>query len=198
MKNSHFIHELEILITTKFIPLGYQLTKNVELDCTPEAIKYNGATFVLNNKNIIYRKAKITPDRPGGFLTVWQRPTVINNQDNKPIAFTSKSLDYLLIQVEDTYNVSSENNAPKDLLKGLFIFSVSLLIEKGIVSSSTSNGKTAFRVFPPWSEDRGLSGSKVFSDSGKKTQRWQLPYFIKIGNDGLIDSDKLNDLFMSN
>jgi len=35
---------------------------------------------------------------------------------------------------------------------------------------------------------------KVFSESGKKTQRWQLPYYIEIDNNGLIDSCNLNKI----
>ena len=76
----------------------------------------------------------------------------------------------------------------------MFIFPVSVLIKKGIVSSLKSKGKTGFRVFPPWSQDRGMVGTKVFSESGKKTQRWQIPFFLKIDENGLIDSYELNEL----
>ncbi|WP_392339283.1 MepB family protein [Moritella marina] len=61
------------------------------------------------------------------------------------------------------------------------------------MSSEQSKGKTGFRVFPPWSQDRGVTGTKVFSESGKKTQRWQFPYFVEI-DDGLIDPKKLNEI----
>jgi len=76
----------------------------------------------------------------------------------------------------------------------MFIFPISLLIAKGIVSSVKNKGKTGFRVFPPWSQDRGISGSKVFSESGKKTQRWQIPFFVEIDENGLIDPCELNKL----
>ncbi len=55
-----------------------------------------------------------------------------------------------------------------------------------------------FRVFPPWSQDRGVVGTKVFSDYGKKTQSWQLPYFLAIDEGGLIDPNELNRVFSHN
>jgi hypothetical protein len=84
------------------------------------------------------------------------------------------------------------------LERGMFIFPVSLLIKKGIICGDKSKGKNGFRVFPPWSQDRGKVGTQVFSDSGKKTQRWQLPYFVSIDENGLIDPVKLNSLISSN
>ena len=79
-------------------------------------------------------------------------------------------------------------------MHGMFIFPVSLLIKKGIVPSTKNKGKTGFRVFPPWSDDRGVAGTKVFSELGKKTQQWQLLYFLEIDDDGLIDLCKLNNI----
>jgi len=174
--------EVESLLRKYFSPLGYKITKAVELDSVPENSKYEALIFSLNERRIVYRKGNVTPDRPGAFLSVWQRPVLETDNGNKPIPLKSDELDYLFIQVEDESD------------RGLFIFPVATLKEKGIVSSATKKGKTGFRVFPPWSQDRGVVGTKVFSESGKKTQRWQLPYFIGIDKDGSIDSSELKKI----
>jgi len=182
MKNTDYRNEFNFLLNKAFIPAGYEITKSLKLDVTPESSKYAGLALSIDDKNILYRKGRVTPDRPGAFLAVWKRPP--SNKGNKPIPLQPNDLDYLLIQVESHH-----------IQRGIFIFPLSLLIEKGIVSSSKNKGKTGFRVFPPWSEDRGGIGTKVFSDSGKKTQRWQLPYFLEIDELGLINPSKLHRIF---
>ena len=193
LKSTNYREEFGFLLTKAFIPTGYEITKNLALDEIPESSKYEGLIFSIDDNSIVYRKGKTTPDRPGAFLAIWKRPLL--DKGNKPIPLQSNDLDYLFIQVESHSTLTANEylgNFPK---YGMFIFPVSLLIDKGIVSSSKSKGKTGFRVFPPWSQDRGVIGTKVFSDSGKKTQRWQLPYFLEIDEFGLIDSSKLNRIF---
>ncbi|NRB37065.1 MAG: MepB family protein [Pseudomonadales bacterium] len=192
MKNKNYSDELESLLIKAFIPAGYRITKNIELDAVPESSKYEALVFGLDEKNIFYRKGKVTPDRPGAYLAVWQRPSSPSFNSNKPIPLKSNELDYLFVRVQEHSNITSTEESLNNPKYGIFIFPVSLLIEKGIVSSVNSKGKTGFRVFPPWSQDRGVVGTKVFSESGKRTQRWQLPYFIEIDEHGLIDPCKLN------
>ena len=192
MVNENYRNKLESLLVKMFVPAGYQITKKVELDPIPESSKYEALNFSINDMSIVYRKGKVTSDRPGAFLAVWKRPTSEDVNGNKPIPLTSSELDYLFIQVESHSNILEELE-PRTKC-GMFIFPVSLLIEKGIVSSLKSKGKTGFRVFPPWSEDRGIVGTKVFSESGKKTKRWQIPFFLEIDENGLIDSCELNKL----
>jgi hypothetical protein len=187
---NNYLDEVESFILNQFVSAGFNLTSPVVLDPVFENAKYEALTFSLNEKRCVYRKANVTPDRPGAFLSVWQRPEAVGNNGNKPIPLASDELDYLFIQVE----TESE--------RGMFIFPVELLITKGIVSSSTNNGKsvkgkTGFRVFPPWSQDRGNQGMKVFSSSGKKTQAWQLPNFIGIADDGSIDACALKKIISS-
>ena len=174
---------MESLLNKYFSPEGYKITKAVELDPAPENGKYEALNFTLNDRKIVYRKGNVTTDRPGAFLSVWQRPALDNGKGNKPIPLTSNELDYLFVQV------SSDSN------HGMFIFPEAILEEKGIIASAKKKGKTGFRVFPPWTQDRGVVGTKVFSESGKKTQRWQLPYFIEIWDEGSIDAGKLEQLF---
>lgn len=192
MVNKNYRDELESLLVNVFVPAGYQITKKVELDSVPETSKYEALNFSLNDKSIVYRKGKVTSDRPGAFLAVWQRPHSLDVTGNKPIPLTPNELDYLFIQVESHSNISEELEQRSKY--GMFIFPISLLIAKGIVSSVKNKGKTGFRVFPPWSQDRGISGTKVFSESGKKTQRWQIPFFVEIDENGLIDPYELNKL----
>lgn len=193
LESNTYRDELESLLMTGFVPAGYAITKNIELDPIPESAKYKALTFSLDDQGIIYRKGKVTADRPGAFLAIWQRPSSSRADSHKPIPFKHKELDYLFVQVEAHSNVTSAEESMGKPKSGMFIFPVAVLVKKGIVSSEQSKGKTGFRVFPPWSQDRGVTGTKVFSESGKKTQRWQFPYFVEI-DDGLIDPKKLNEI----
>jgi hypothetical protein len=197
LKDRHYYNELTSILTRNFTPAGYKLTKAIELDPIPESAKYNGLILSLNEQKIIYRQGKITTDRPGAFLAIWRRPVLACTDNNKPIPLTHSDIDYLLVKVEDSILTNSDMLLNKQR-SGFFIFPVALLIKQGIVTSKKSTGKTGFRVFPPWSQDRGDAGTKVFSESAKKTQRWQLPYFIEINDDGLIDSNQLNKIFEPN
>ncbi|SIS96339.1 MepB family protein [Neptunomonas antarctica] len=195
MTNKHYRDALESLLVKGFVPVGCKMTKEITLDSAPESSKYKALVFALNDQNIVYRKGKVTPHRPGAFLSVWQRPSSTAINSNKPIPLKSNELDYLFVQVHGHSNVTSKDGSITIPKNGIFIFPVSLLVDKGVVSSIKSKGKTGLRVFPPWSQDRGVVGTKVFSESGKKTQRWQLPYFLEIDEDGLIDSCELNKVF---
>ena len=198
MKTNPYRDELESLVIREFVPAGYQITKGIELDPVPESSKYAALVFSLNEKSIVYRKGKVTADRPGAFLAIWQRPSPVNLNDNKPMPLTSRQLDYLIIQVESHAGVTAAEAGVQGTRHGLFIFPVALLVERGIVCSTKSKGKTGFRVFPPWSQDRGVVGTKLFSASGKKTQRWQLPYFLEIDQHGSIDAGELKKLIPQN
>lgn len=187
MENNNYIEHLNTLLVSAFVRVGYVITQKVSLSSEPESIKYHALQFTLNDNKIVYRKGKVTLDRPGAFLSLWQRPQ--SESSNKPIPLTQAELDYLFVQVEhEAEGVDSTSKS------GLFIFPVSVLIQKGIVSSVNHKGKTGFRVFPPWSQDRGTEGTKVFSVSGKKSQRWQSAFYVEIDKNGLIDSSKLNVL----
>ena len=195
MKNKNYSEKLQSLLINGFIPAGYKLTTDIELDAIPESSKYDALVFGLDNKTIFYRKGNVTPDRPGAFLAVWQRPSSPSINENKPIPLTGDDLDYLFVQVQEHTSLTRSDEVINNPKSGLFIFPVSELIKRGIVSCATKKGKTGFRVFPPWSQDRGVAGTKVFSESGKKTQRWQLPYFVGIDENGLINSCELNKVF---
>jgi hypothetical protein len=193
LANKNYRNEFESLLVKGFIPAGYKITKGVTLDPLSESSKYSGLVFSIDEKKIVYRKGKVTTDRPGAFLAIWQRPFVYS-LNNKPIPLKSNDLDYLFVQVASQPSVKAKEGSGNSTQHGMFIFPIALLLEKGIVSSTKNKGKTGFRVFPPWSQDRGDVGTKVFSESGKKTQRWQLPYFVAIDKNGLIKPDQLDKI----
>jgi len=190
METSNSRNELTTLLQTSFASLGYKLPSADELVSHGHNAQYHGYAFTLNQKRIIYRKAKVTPDRPGAFLALWKRPADCKN--NKPIPLNDE-FDYLLVEV-NSEGLTSSNNQVANSQSGLFIFPVELLVKKGIVTSTNRKGKTAFRVFPPWSESRALSGSGVFSNAAKSTQRWQCDYFLQQDQYGLVDLIKLNKI----
>uniref|UniRef100_UPI004049B35A MepB family protein n=1 Tax=Flavobacterium sp. TaxID=239 RepID=UPI004049B35A len=123
-----------------------------------ESKEYGSASFLLNGQKISYRKAKITPKKVGQFVTFWKRTsngiiTPFDSQDN---------FDFLVIKC------AFENK------EGQFIFPKSILLQKGIVSSNTKDGKRAFRVYPIW--------EKPTSKQALKTQLWQKEYFVELSD----------------
>ena len=190
METSNSRNELTTLLQTSFASLGYKLPSADELVSHDYNAQYHGYAFTLNQKRIIYRKAKVTPDRPGAFLALWKRPADLSN--SKPIPFANE-FDYLLVAVSSD-GLTTINNQVANIQKGFFLFPVELLVKKGIVTGRNHKGKTAFRVFPPWSESRALKGTGAFSNSAKVTQRWQCDYFLNQNQHGLVDIIKLNNI----
>ena len=195
LENENYPDKFTNFVDNVFVAAGYTLTRDIALDAVPESAKYHALVFSINDQAIVYRKAKVTVDRPGAFLAIWQRPSAPNITSNKPIPLKVQDLDYLFVQVQDHSPVNPSEKSALQPQRGLFIFPVSLLVKKGIISADASKGKTGFRVFPPWSEDRGVVGTKIFSASGKKTQQWQLPYFVEIDDQGLMDVCVLTKIF---
>ena len=190
MTNDHLHDELLIILQNNFAPSGYKLPNADELIPHNQNAQYHGYAFTLNQKRIIYRKAKVTPDRHGAFLALWKRPADLSN--SKPIPFANE-FDYLLVAVSSD-GLTTINNQVANIQKGFFLFPVELLVKKGIVTGRNHKGKTAFRVFPPWSESRALKGTGEFSNSAKVTQRWQCDYFLNQNQHGLVDIIKLNNI----
>jgi hypothetical protein len=138
----------------------------------PESSEYGACAFVLNNLNIRYRTAKITPTKTGQFVTLWKR---INLGSIQPFDSTDP-IDFFIISTR------------KDNHFGFFIFPKAILITKEIVSDK-KEGKRAIRVYPPWD----ITTSK----QAQKTQKWQLEYFLEITQDQTIDMNRAKTLFLS-
>jgi hypothetical protein len=120
-----------------------------------ESEDYGAAEFTINNHSIKFRVGKITPTKVGQFVTFWKR---LGKGPILPYDFND-SFDFLVISAR------AENHF------GQFVFPKAVLCEKGIISSSKKEGKRAMRIYPPW--------DKADNSQAKKTQTWQLQYFIK-------------------
>lgn len=136
-------------------PFGYKIT---EFKIEPECKNYQASKFKINKLDIISRTAKITPKKNGQFVTFWKRN--INGiiepfHEKDPISF---------------FLVNLENKSAQSL----FIFPKSVLIEKGILSTTTKEGKRGFRVYPSWELPK--------SKQAIRTQNWQLAYFVEFNN----------------
>tara|TARA_R110002050_G_scaffold204327_1_gene339516 strand:- start:1443 stop:1937 length:495 start_codon:yes stop_codon:yes gene_type:complete len=128
-----------------------------------ESSEYAACTFTVNELRIMGRTAKITPKKVGQFVTFWKR----NIQGLTAPFDTHDPFDYYVI------------NVGKDERVGQFIIPKSVLMDKGIVSTDTKDGKRGFRVYPPWDAPT--------SKQAKKTQNWQSNYFVEFGTDGDIE-----------
>ncbi|PQJ33215.1 MepB family protein [Nonlabens arenilitoris] len=123
-----------------------------------ESKEYNACRFDLNGQKIISRNSKITPKKVGQFVTFWKRNEkgpIEPFEENDPIDFY-------------TVNVRTENDF------GQFVFPKSVLIKKGIISTTKKEGKRAFRVYPNWD----IAKNK----QAERTQKWQLEYFYIIND----------------
>jgi hypothetical protein len=136
-----------------------------------ESADYGASEFTIKNCFVKFRVGKITPTKVGQFVTFWKR---IGGEG--PIfsyEFTD-SFDFLVVSAR------AENHF------GQFVFPKVVLCEKGIVSCNGKEGKRAMRIYPPW--------DKADNSQAKKTQAWQLQYFIKFSED-IFDFSRMRCLF---
>lgn len=143
--------------------------------CSPpikeaESAEYAACDFKINDTNVKFRIAKITPTKMGLFVTLWKR-----NKDGITAPYDiSDDIGFVIVSTKKDFNF------------GQFIFPKTALIEHGILSSQNKNGKRALRVYPPW--------DKTESKQAQKTQKWQLEYFLEVGRDGSIDKERAEKL----
>lgn len=135
-----------------------------------EGAGYGAAEFIINNYSIKFRVGKITPTKTGQFVTFWKR---LGNGPILPHDFND-SFDFLVVSVR------AENHF------GQFVFPKAVLCEKGIVSCNGKGGKRAMRIYAPW--------DKADNSQAKRTQVWQLQYFIKFTEHN-FDSVRVRYLF---
>ncbi|EDP59873.1 hypothetical protein AND4_00653 [Vibrio sp. AND4] len=185
MSECKYLHQVSLFIRHNFTSKGCELTSPIALDRYPQNSKYQALEFSIDGKKVLYRKGNVTPDRPGNFLSIWKRPEENSIHPGKTMPYEEHYLDYLFVEVGD-YETSK---------RGIYIFPLAVLINKGIVTSNKTKGKMALRVFPPWTSSRGELKSKVFSDSAKKTQKWQSRFFLWIEDNEIVDLDKCNNIF---
>jgi len=139
-----------------------------------ESIEYGACTFGLNGKKIQHRVSKITPTKAGQFVTIWKR-----NKDGITQPFNIlDDIDFIIITSK------SDNNF------GQFILPKSVLADKGIITRNGKEGKRGIRVYPPW--------DIATNRQAKKTQSWQVKYFLTIRTDNSTDLSLIKKLFMKN
>lgn len=139
-----------------------------------ESVDYNAHQFQLDNLNVVFRTAKITPTKIGQFVTLWKR---IGNGPIQPFDF-SDAVDFFVV------NVKTENRL------GQFVFPKAVLLKQGVLTSELREGKRAIRVYPPW--------DVTLSKQAQKTQRWQLECFLDIPYNGSVDVSHAKFLYGSN
>ncbi len=174
MGRENYMIDIPHLLESKkliFDPCNFKYTDPVpEL----ESREYGACEFTLNaNKNkffVKFRTAKITPTKVGQFVVIWKR---IGRGPIQPFD-QSDQIDFVIVCVND-----------KNYL-GQFIFPQSKLVKQNIFSKNNNGGKRAIRVYPPW--------VKTESTQAKKTQTWQLEFFLDLSNVKKIDLDRAKKL----
>jgi hypothetical protein len=137
----------------------------------PESSEYNACTFKLDNKYVKFRTAKITPTKIGQFVTIWKRNKL---GITAPFDY-SDALDFIIVC------------AKTDCQFGQFIFPKAILNEKDIISGKGKLGKRGIRVYPPWDRSE--------NPQAKRTQMWQLNYFLDLSNENSVDLLKARMLY---
>lgn len=137
----------------------------------PESTDYCAYNFELNNFSVRFRVAKITPIKIGQFVTLWKR---LKKGSIQPYDSTD-SVDFVII------------NTRKEDRFGQFIFPKSALCQHDVFSINGDGGKRAIRVYPPW--------DVAVNKQAKKTQKWQLEYFLEIPKNSEIDLTRAKLLY---
>lgn len=136
-----------------------------------ESIDYGAYKFRLNGFSILFRIAKITPTKVGQFVTLWKRT---GNGPIQPYDY-SNPIDLFIISTR------------KDNHFGQFVFPKSVLCEQGVLSVKGKDGKRAIRVYPSWDE--------TLNQQAKKTQQWQMKYFLEMPQNREIDFARVKLLY---
>ncbi len=133
---------------------------------------YGAGLFQLNSKSVRFRVAKITPNKIGQFVSFWEK-----DETNKNQAFSYDNATDLL--VINTFNDNGDF--------GQFVFPKEVLLKQNILKTVNTKGKMAIRVYPSWDTPT--------SQQALATQKWQLPYFIKIDDASSLSIHELLKLY---
>ncbi|RWS44460.1 mep operon protein MepB [Bacillus mycoides] len=134
--------------------------------------EYAGGIFQLNNRSIRFRVSKITPNKIGQFVSFWEKNASMSNQ-----AFSYDLAPNLLV-----ITCIADNKL------GQFIFPKEILLKEKILKTQNQKGKMAMRVYPMW--------DKPVSNQAKKSQLWQLHYFVDLSDAENVATDKLLNLYL--
>ncbi|EMK13380.1 MepB protein [Leptospira kirschneri serovar Bim str. 1051] len=151
------------LTRTELIEILDNFQKNVLKPCDVsveslffenEGSDYGACNFKLKKWKVTFRVAKITPKKVGQFVTLWKR----NVQGQIQPYDIQDRIDYFIIFIYDKNHT------------GQFIFTKDVLLRQGILNGN-KEGKLGFRVYPSW--------DVPYNQQAKKTQKWQLEYFLE-------------------
>ncbi|PEI74035.1 mep operon protein MepB [Bacillus wiedmannii] len=134
--------------------------------------EYAGCLFNLNNKTIRFRVSKITPNKTGQFVSFWEKD---DNMQNQAFSYDAAP-DLLVITCID------------DNKLGQFIFPKEILLKEKILKMQSQKGKMAMRIYPIW--------DIPVSNQAKKSQMWQLQYFVDLSDHNNLSLDKLLNLYL--
>lgn len=164
LKSTH--PDLLLAEEVAYKPSGFVL-QNLKIE--DESRDYAASEFTLNKRSIKFRVGKITPTKVGQFVTFWKR-----RGEGPILPYEDSDLfDFLVISVRAEDRV------------GQFVFPKTVLCERGIVSCKEREGKRAMRLYPSWDQ--------ADSAQARKTQAWQLQYFIEFSEGG-CDRERLRSL----
>lgn len=134
--------------------------------------KYGAGIFNLSSKSVRFRVANTTPTKTGQFVAFWEKD---ENNKNQP---------YLYEDAPDLFVITTFKS---DNAFGQFIFPKEILLKQNILRSPSTNGKMAIRVYPKWDSPD--------SKQAKKTQEWQLRYFVDLSNPNKLLLNKIKELY---
>ncbi|RFS26495.1 hypothetical protein DVR12_01520 [Chitinophaga silvatica] len=135
-----------------------------------ECEEYFGFNFQLENLQIKFRKAKITPKKVGQFVTLWKRNA---SKITEPFN-VNDDFDFYIIAA------ALQNQF------GFFLFPKQILSEKQILTTNDKEGKRGFRVYTDWDIPE--------NKQAEKTKEWQTNYFIDLSNPAAINFQKFKSI----
>ncbi|MEK0316994.1 MepB family protein [Cohnella sp. 56] len=134
---------------------------------------YGAGVFRLNARSVRFRVAKITPNKLGQFAAIWEKD---GHGNNAPFS-QDTAADLLVIHTYDDERHYC----------GQFVFPKDVLAAQNVIRTVASDGKMALRVYPEW--------DKPVSKQAVSTQRWQLPYFVRLHDRDERQMQRLLELY---
>lgn len=165
------IEELNRIENLIFKLSGQKITNQV---VDQECEEYLGLNFNIDQLNIKFRKAKLTPKKTGQFVTLWKR----DSEDQTTPFSVNDNFDFYIIAAKQGNNF------------GFFLFPKSVLCQNRILTNGKNEGKRGFRIYPDW--------TKPESKQAEKTKSWQMEYFIDLTNNERKSVEKFNFILSNN
>ncbi|RLP77540.1 metallopeptidase [Mycetocola tolaasinivorans] len=116
---------------------------------------YGAAILRIGAAGWRIRTARVTPTKPGGFVSAWRRGAA---GETEPF-FADSTIAGMIVFVEDAHR------------RGAFIWDTDQLTELGILHSPRHPGKRGFRVYPAWCSE--------LNAQAQTTQRRQSAGFVE-------------------